>query len=150
MTPSPRPAVPQAAGSAQNPPHRSKARVNEHKGHNTKRQSLLQPELATWTDWLSPLPAQTSSRQTSWRPSASAPPPGTATPCRRALLAPLGEKHRWSGRQGIHIPNSLRLPCPELPLRFPGSVEPHRWLWSHPQTKQCKGGPPVQFCHPFP
>lgn len=33
-------------------------------------------------------PAQTSSRLTLWRPSALAPPPDTATPCRHALEVP--------------------------------------------------------------
>lgn len=46
------------------------------------------------------LPAQTSSRQTWWIPSVSAPPPGTAAPGTHASLEPDREdesKKKWDG-----------------------------------------------------
>lgn len=47
------------------------------------------------------LPAQTSSRQTWWTPSESAPPLGTAALDTHASLEPVGRTEEWEKERGM-------------------------------------------------
>lgn len=55
------------------------------------------------------LPVQISSHQTLWRPFEWVPLPGTAAPCTRVWLAPLGRNIRCSIQHGIHYLSNFDL-----------------------------------------